>query len=510
MSSESKPRSEETEGSNSTVDSGNVTPQNRRTAARERLQSLVDPGSFCQLGADLTDDGGSHAVHDGPKQDGVVIGWGSIDGRTVWLFSQDYAIHGGSVSEVSARKICRVLDLALRNGNPVIGLHESVGASLNEGLLSVAAEAGVLSKCVNASGVIPQISIIMGPSVGIAAYQPVMADFTIMLEGSACLFLVGPDAVKESSGEEASLELLGGAAVHSQRSGIAHLLARTEEESFQIARRLLSYLPSNNLEDPPRISQRQDSQEDSSSLSSILPKDPDQEYDMLQIVRSVVDDEELFEIQPSWAANIITGFARLDGRSVGLVANQPKQLKGTLDSNACTKASRFVRFCDAFNIPLLTFVDCPGTLPSREEENNGIIKHASGLLCAYCEATVPKVTLIVRKAYGSGYLHFCSRHASDITLAWPSAIISVIGPRGAAKAMSGHEIDRLRGQENRIAELARQYVEKNTSPSTAVANGYVDNVIKPQETRDWLIKALESTLNKRVTKPAKKHGTFPL
>ncbi len=470
----------------------------------ERLKTLLDPGSFVALGQDIQ--AGKRLQESSIGVDNVAVGWGKINGRIVYVFAHDCSALGGAIGESSSRKILRVLDLAIKNGTPIVGLHESVGIQLEEGISSLVGMAKILHKSAMASGVIPQISIVTGPCAGTAAHHPVMSDFVIMLEGPSTMFLCGPDAVKEASGEKVTSNDLGGASVQSQ-SGVAHLVARTEEECFQLVRRLFAYLPSNNLDDPPQIATRDDCAPDNSMLDSFAAE-PDSQYDMIDVLRSIVDDGELLQIQSTWAKNVVTTFGRLNSRSIGIIASQPKELGGALDTIGCTKAARFIRFCDAFNLPLVIFVDCPGILPAVEEEKGGVARHSSKLLYAFCEATVPKISVITRKAYGEAYLLMCNEHVSDIRLAWPSATISVMGPIGMVKAMFASEISRSENPESRIKDLVREYIERFADPRFAASKGYIDKVVVPRDTRKWLILGLESLSAKRESRPQRKHGAF--
>jgi len=483
-----------------------------KMTARERLERLLDHGSFVEL-----DPFAVHQCTDFGMEtrkvlgDGVVTGYGTIDGRQVYVFAHDFTVFGGSLGETFARKVCKVMDMAMKSGAPVVGLNDSGGARIQEGVLSLAGYAEIFFRNVIASGVIPQISAIMGPCAGGAVYSPAMTDFIIMVKGASHMFITGPDVIKTVLREEVSFEELGGALVHNQTSGVAHLLASDEDECLRQIRKLLSYMPSNNLEEPPRVQPSDDPNRKEVALDSIIPDDPDKPYDMKDVILAVVDDRDFFEIHALWAQNIVVGFARLNGRTVGVVGNQPRILAGTLDINASVKAGRFVRFCDAFNIPLLTFVDVPGFLPGVDQEHGGIIRHGSKLLYAYCEATVPKITVITRKAYGGAYDVMCSKHVrGDINYAWPTAEIAVMGPQGAINIIFRKEITQAENPQERVNQLTEEYRKKFANPYVAAERGYIDDVIMPHETRPKVIGALEALANKRESRPARKHGNIPL
>jgi len=483
-----------------------------KLTARERLEALLDPGSFVELDAFVV-----HRCYDfGLDErrylgDGVVTGYGTIDGRLVFVFAHDFTVFGGSLGEMFAKKVCKIMDLAMKVGAPVIGLNDSGGARIQEGVASLAGYGDIFFRNVLASGVIPQISAIMGPCAGGAVYSPALTDFIIMVRGISHMFITGPQVVKAALGQEVTFEELGGADVHAQVSGVAHFVVDTEEECFELIRRLLSYLPSNNMEDPPYVDTGDDPGRTDERLNSIIPDDPDKPYDVKEVIRSVVDNGEFLEIQPDFAPNIVIGFARLNGHSVGIVANQPLWFAGALDINASCKAARFVRFCDAFNIPIITFVDVPGFLPGIEQEHGGIIRHGSKLLYAYCEATVPKITVILRKAYGGAYDVMGSKHSgADINLAWPTAEIAVMGPEGAINIIFRREIAKAEDPEAMRRKLVAEYRRKFANPYVAAQRGYIDDVIEPSETRPRLISALEMLLDKREARPPKKHGNIPL
>ncbi len=483
-----------------------------KLTARERIDLLLDSGSFVELDAFVT----SRSAEGGPDQrrylgDGVVTGHGTIDGRLVFVFSQDFTVFGGSLSEAYAEKICKIMDLALNVGAPIIGLNDSGGARIQEGVVSLGGYADIFLRNVMASGVVPQISVIMGPCAGGAVYSPAITDFTIMVEGTSYMFVTGPNVVKAVTHEEVDAESLGGAAVHTSRSGVAHLAAADESDALDAVRRILSHLPQNNLETPTALSTADPSDRMDAGLDVVVPDDPQKPYDMHDVIAGVVDDREFLEIQPAWAPNILIGFARLGGRSIGIVAQQPSVLAGALDIDASTKAARFVRTCDCFNIPIVSFVDVPGFLPGVSQEHGGIIKHGAKLLYAYCEATVPKVTVITRKAYGGAYDVMSSKHIrGDMNFAWPTAEIAVMGAEGAVNVIFK---DAIAAAEDPTAERARliaDYEREFAHPYIAAARGYVDDVFRPSETRPRLISALDMLANKRETNPRKKHGNIPL
>jgi propionyl-CoA carboxylase beta chain len=479
--------------------------------ARERIDALVDPGTFMELDR--------YAVHNcknfGMEKkkvvgDGVVTGQAMIDGRPVYLFAHDATFLGGALGEVFAKKVCKVMDLAKQAGCPVIGLNESGGARIQEGVASLAGYADIFYRNVNCSGVIPQISVIYGACAGGAVYSPAVTDFTIMVADQSYMFITGPEIVRTVTGEEVSFEDLGGARVHNQKSGVAQLLARDEEDSFWLTRKLLSYLPSNNLEPAPSAKDEAFEPANAADLDKIIPTDAFKPYDMHEVITRIFDNGEFFEIAPLYATNLITGFSRLDGHSVGVVANQPKSLAGTLDIDASVKGARFVRFCDAFNIPVITFVDVPGYLPGTKQEHNGIIRHGAKLLYAYCEATVPKLTVITRKAYGGAFDVMGSKNVGgDFNFAWPTAEIAVMGAQGAVNLLYRKELEKA-GTADKAKELVEEYKEQFANPYVSAELGYVDDVILPSETRQRLISALQVQQNKRVERPARKHGNIPL
>ncbi len=488
-----------------------------KMTARERVEKLLDPGSFRELDQFVT----HRAVGFGVEErkvlgDSVVTGWGTIDGRQVYVFSQDFTVFGGSLSEVHAEKVCKVMDLAMKNGAPVIGLNDSGGARIQEGVVSLAGYAHIFLRNVLASGVVPQISAIMGPCAGGAVYSPAMTDFILMTKETSHMFITGPGVIKEVTREEVSFEELGGAMTHASKSGVAHFAAENEEHCLGLVRELMSYIPQNNLEDPPFVPTDDPEDRMDEALKTIVPESPNRPYDVKDIIHSVVDGQEgakgrFLEVHENWSPNIVVGFARFGGRSVGIVANQPAILAGVLDIDASRKGARFVRFCDAFNIPLVTFVDVPGFLPGVDQEHNGIILNGAKLLWAYCEATVPKITIITRKAYGGAYDVMSSKHIrGDISYAWPTSEIAVMGPKGAVNIIFRKEIA---AAEDPVAERERrveEYREQFANPYVAASRGYVDDIIEPQQTRPRIIEALRVLENKRDANPPKKHGNIPL
>jgi acetyl-CoA carboxylase carboxyltransferase component len=483
-----------------------------KLTARERLELLLDEESFVELDAFVTQRPNEFAG--GTEQylgDGVVTGHGTVDGRRVFVFSQDFTVFGGSLSEAYAEKICKVMDLAMKVGVPVVGLNDSGGARIQEGVVSLGGYADIFLRNVLASGVVPQISVILGPCAGGAVYSPAMTDFTIMVEGTSYMFVTGPNVVKAVTHEVVDSEALGGATIHTTKSGVAHLAAHDESEALDAARRILSHLPQNNLESPAIVATDDPVDRMEAALDSIVPDDPHRPYDMHEVISRIVDGGSFLEIQSGWARNIIVGFARFGGRSVGIVAQQPAVLAGALDIDASTKAARFVRTCDCFNVPLLTLVDVPGFLPGVGQEHGGIIKHGAKLLYAYCEATVPKVTVITRKAYGGAYDVMSSKHIrGDMNFAWPTAEIAVMGAEGAVSIIYKDEIA---GSDDPVAErrrLVAAYEAEFANPYIAAARGYVDDVIRPSETRPRVIRALELLETKRDVNPRKKHGNIPL
>jgi acetyl-CoA carboxylase carboxyltransferase component len=483
-----------------------------KLTARERLEILLDPGSFVEL--DML---ARHRAHgfgieqNRPLTDGVVTGWGTVDGRKVFVFSQDFTIFGGALGEVYAEKIHKVMDLAESVGAPLIGLNDGGGARIQEGVVSLASYGGIFFRNVKASGVIPQVSVVLGPCAGGAVYSPAMTDFIFMVQGVSNMFITGPDVVKTVTGEEVTQEELGGAMTHATKSGVATFVFPDERTCLEQVRYLLSFLPSNNLEDPPYYEPTDDPERSCDRLLGLVPDSPNRPYDMKQVIADIVDDGEFFEVFPLWAMNIVCGFARVDGHVVGIVGNQPQVLAGCLDIDASEKAARFVRTCDAFNVPLLTFVDVPGFLPGTDQEYGGIIRHGAKLLYAYCEATVPRVQVITRKGYGGAYVVMNSKSiGADIAFAWPSAEIAVMGPQGAVNIIFRREIEQAADPTQRQAELVQEYTERFANPYQAAERGYVDDVIDPRDTRRMLVRAFTMLRTKREQLPPRKHGNSPL
>ncbi len=482
-----------------------------RLTARERLDLLLDKGSFREVDSFVV-----HRTHDFglDKQkitgDSVVTGWGTIEGRLTYVYSQDFTVFGGSLGEVHAEKICKIMDMAMKNGAPIIGLNDSGGARIQEGVVALGGYADIFLRNTMASGVIPQLSAIMGPCAGGAVYSPALTDFIFMTRETSYMFVTGPDVVKTVTREEVTQEELGGAAVHSEKSGVCHVAADSEADTLYLIRKLLSYLPQNNMEDAPFVLSDDPLRMDE-ELNNLVPDDANKPYDIKDAIRMIMDNGQFFEIHENYAQNIVVGFARLGGHSIGIVANQPAVLAGVLDIDASEKAARFVRFCDAFNIPIITFEDVPGFLPGTNQEHHGIIRSGAKLLYAYCEATVPKLTVITRKAYGGAYCVMSSKHIrSDVNFAWPTAEIAVMGPDGAVSIIFRKELDAADDPVQRKAELVAEYKEKFANPYVAAQRGYVDEVIEPKKTRPHLINALEMLSNKRDSNPAKKHGNIPL
>jgi propionyl-CoA carboxylase beta subunit len=485
-----------------------------KLSARERIELLLDEGSFEELDKFVTHRCTDFGMEDQkPLGDGFITGYGRIDGRLVYVFAQDFTVFGGSLSEANAWKVTKIMDLALRNGAPVIGLNDSGGARIQEGVMSLAGYAEIFLRNTLVSGVIPQISAIMGPCAGGAVYSPAITDFTLMTRDSSYMFVTGPDVIRTVTHEEVTKEELGGAMTHNATSGVAHFVARDDAECLAMIRELVSFIPSNNLDEPPRRSSSDPPDRAEPRLNTIVPADPMVPYDIKDVIAAVVDDNYFFEVQEHFARNILVGFARLDGRPVGIVANQPAVLAGVLDINASVKGARFVRFCDAFNIPLVTFEDVPGFLPGTQQEFGGIIRHGAKLLFAFAEATVPKATIITRKAYGGAYCVMASKHIrTDINYAWPSAEIAVMGPEGAVNIVYKRELERApEGDRERLRqEKIREFRERFANPYVAAERGYIDAVIEPALTRPKLITALRALETKRDTNPRKKHGNIPL
>ncbi len=483
-----------------------------KLTARERIDLLMDEGSFVEI-----DRFARHRSRDFglEKQrylgDGVITGYGYVDGRLVYVFSQDFTVFGGSLSEAFAEKICKIMDMAMKVGAPVIGLNDSGGARIQEGVVSLGGYADIFLRNTLASGVIPQISAIMGPCAGGAVYSPAITDFTLMVKNTSYMFVTGPNVVKTVTHEEVSAEALGGASTHASKSGVAHFACGSEIEAIDKIKKLLSYIPSNNMEDPPRMATGDKPDRADEKLDTLIPEDSNRPYDMKDVISLIVDDGEFLEVHENYAGNIIVGYARLDGRSVGVIANQPAVLAGVLEIDASGKAARFIRFCDAFNIPLLTLVDVPGFLPGTAQEWGGIIKHGAKLLYAYCEATVPKVTVITRKAYGGAYDVMSSKHIrGDINLAWPTAEIAVMGPKGAAEIIFRKEIQEADDPDAMLVQKEKEYRDKFAHPYLAAERGYVDEVIRPRDTRLRLIQSFQMLENKVDENPRKKHGNIPL
>ena len=480
--------------------------------ARERIEKLLDPGSFQELDTFVR-----HRTVDFDMQrnrawgDAVVTGHGLIDGRPVCVFSQDFTVFGGSLGEVMAEKMCKVMDLAAKIGCPVIGINDSGGARIQEGVVSLGAYGDVFVRNVNCSGVIPQVSLIMGPCAGGAVYSPAITDFIFMVKETSHMFITGPDVIKTVTGEEVDFESLGGAMTHNSKSGVAHLAADDEDQCIEDTRYLMSFLPQNNLSTPPRVASGDDPERMDEELDTIVPDSANKPYDMRNVLRLVVDDGEFFEIHEHWAKNIVCGFSRLDGHAVGIVGNQPAAMAGVLDIDASAKAARFVRTCDAFNIPLITFTDVPGFLPGTSQEWGGIIRHGAKLLYAFTEATVPKITVITRKAYGGAYDVMASKHLlADFNFAWPQAEVAVMGAEGAVNIIYRRDIAGSPTPDERRAKLMDDYKARFANPYVAAERGYIDDVIVPHETRPKLIKALNTLLTKRVPGPKRKHGNIPL
>ena len=483
-----------------------------KLTARERAETLLDPGSFVEMDRFV-----AHQCHDfGVEKnkvlgDGVVTGYGTIDSRLVYIFAQDFTVFGGSLGEMHAQKICKVMDLAMRTGAPVIGLNDSGGARIQEGVSSLGGYAEIFWRNVMASGVIPQISAVMGPCAGGAVYSPAMTDFILMVDQISHMFITGPEVIKTVTKEEVTFEDLGGARTHSTKSGVAHFSCADEEDCFVTIRKLLGFIPQNNMEDPPVIKSEDDIIREDQDLASIVPDSPEKPYDIKEVITKVVDNSDFLEVHKGYAQNMVVGFARLDGRPVGVVANQPNVLAGVLDISASVKGARFVRFCDSFNIPLVTFVDVPGFLPGTDQEWGGIIDHGAKLLYAFCEATVPKLTVITRKAYGGAYDVMNSKHVrADFNVAWPTAEIAVMGPQGAVNIIFRKDVAKAEDPQKKVDELVRDYREKFANPYVAAEKGYIDDVIEPQKTRPTLISALKMLENKRQAIPPKKHGNIPL
>jgi acetyl-CoA carboxylase carboxyltransferase component len=479
--------------------------------ARERIEALLDPGSFHELDLLARHRAQAAGLEERPYTDGVITGWGTVDGRKVFVFSQDFTVFGGALGEVFAEKIHKLMDLALKVGAPVVGLNDGAGARIQEGVVSLASYGGIFYRNVLSSGVVPQVSVILGPCAGGAVYSPAMTDFIFMVRESSHMFITGPDVVKTVTGEEVTLEELGGAMSHASKSGVATFVAPDEKACLEDVRYLLSFLPSNNLEEAPFVQPSDERDRLCPALRDVLPASSNQPYDMKQVVRELADEGDFFEYFPHWAKSIVCGFARLDGYPVGIVGNQPMVLAGVLDIESSEKAARFVRTCDAFNIPLVTFVDVPGFLPGVDQEYGGIIRHGAKLLYAYCEATVPRIQVITRKAYGGAYVVMNSKSiGADLAFAWPTAELAVMGPQGAVEIVYRRELQQAADPVARRAELVAEYTERYANPYLAAERGYVDDVIDPAETRVKLIAGLELLRTKREELPHRKHGNMPL
>jgi propionyl-CoA carboxylase beta chain len=483
-----------------------------KLTARERIKLLLDPGTFVELDRYRVHRSYNFGLEENrPLGDGVVTGYGEVAGRKVCVFSQDFTVFGGSLGEVYAQKICKVMDLALNTGCPIIGINDSGGARIQEGVVSLAGYADIFHRNVLASGVVPQISVIVGPCAGGAVYSPAITDFIFMVQETSHMFITGPDVIKSVTGEDVSFEDLGGAGTHNTRSGVAHFSSPDEETCFEDVRYLLSFLPENNLESAPYYRPLDDPERMDSELASLVPDSANRPYDIRRAIEGVMDDGEFYEVQEGWAQNLVVGFARLDGHAVGVVGNQPAVLAGTLDIDASVKGARFVRFCDAFNIPLVTFVDVPGFMPGTDQEWGGIIRHGAKLLYAFSEATVPKMTVITRKAYGGAYDVMCSKHiGADVNVAWPTGEIAVMGAPAAVGIIFRRQISEAEDPEEKRAELIAGYEQQFNNPMVAAEMGYIDDVIDPRETRPYLIKALEMIRTKRPERPSRKHGNIPL
>jgi len=483
-----------------------------KLTARERIEYFLDDGTFTEF-----DQLRTHRSHNFEMDeteflgDGVVTGYGDVNGRTVFVFAHDFTVFGGSLGEVFAEKVTKVMDRALETGAPIVGLNDSAGARIQEGIDSLAGYAHIFHRNQQASGVVPQISAIMGPCAGGAVYSPAITDFVLMVEETSHMFITGPDVIETVTGEEVGFDELGGAATHATESGVAHLTAADEEAALDDIRRLLSYLPQNNVEDPPRVEPHDDPERRDEALADTVPDEPRKPYDMTDVIEGVLDEDTFFEIAEAFARNLVVGFGRLDGHAVGVVANQPRVNAGTLDIDASVKGARFVRFCDAFNIPVVTFVDVPGFMPGTDQEHDGIIVHGAKLLYAFSEATVPLLTVITRKAYGGAYDVMASKHVgADVNYAWPSAEIAVMGPKGAVNVLYSDELDAADDPETRREELIAEYRDQFANPYTAADRGFVDDVLEPAETRPRLIGDLEMLRSKRKSGPDRKHGNIPL
>ncbi|MHA1828055.1 MAG: acyl-CoA carboxylase subunit beta [Candidatus Heimdallarchaeaceae archaeon] len=482
-----------------------------KLTARERIELLIDDGTFCELDAYVTHQCSKFALDKNkPLGDGVVTGYGSINGRTVYIYSQDFTVFGGSLGKAQAEKICKIMKLAIKTGNPIIGILDSGGARIQEGVDSLAGYGNLFYYNTHASGVIPQISIILGPCAGGAVYSPALTDFVLMNRTNSFMFVTGPEVVKSVTGEDVTFYDLGGSDIHHQKTGICHLVGETEEQTLNLAKKLLSYLPSNNLDDPPFVTYNLQTN-DQSALTSLIPEAENEPYDMKTIITTITDRDSFFELQEDWSKNIIVGFARIEGSTVGIIANQPLYLGGAVDYHAADKSSRFIRFCDSFNIPIITFVDVPGFLPGIKQEHEGIIRHGAKMLFAYAEATVPKIAVIVRKAYGGAYIVMSSKHlGTDINLAWASAEIAVMGAEGACRILYRRELKEAQNHEEELKKFKEQFKEEFSNPYQAAERGYIDKVIYAEETRAEIVASLHLLQNKREQVPKRKHGIPPV
>lgn len=484
----------------------------KKLTARERINSLLDEGSFVEIDAFVTHrctEFGMDCVE--APGEGVVTGYGTVDGRLVYVYAQDFTVIGGSLGEMHAKKICKVMDMAAKMGAPIIGMNDSGGARIQEGIDALSGFGEIFFRNTCNSGVIPQISVIMGPCAGGAVYSPAITDFIFMVEKTSQMFITGPQVIKSVTGEDVTSDDLGGAGVHSSKSGVAHFTASSDEECIKQIKTLLSYLPSNNLEEAPYIAPTDEINRLSEKLTTIVPDEANKAYDVKELIAEVVDNGEFFEVQKNFAQNIVVGYARMNGQVIGIVANQPKVMAGSLDINSSDKAARFIRFCDSFNIPIVTFTDVPGYFPGVEQEQGGIIRHGAKLLYAYSEATVPKINVITRKAYGGAYIAMSSKHlGADMVMAWPTAEIAVMGPEGAANIIFKNDIKNSSDPIATRAEKIQEYRNKFASPYEAARRGYVDDVIEPDSTRPRIIAALEMLASKRESRPAKKHGNLPV
>lgn len=483
-----------------------------KMTARERIAKLLDDGSFVELDQFVTHRGSEFNMQniEAPCE-GVVTGYGTVDGRLIYVYAQDFTVIGGTLGEMHAAKICKVMDLALKMGAPCIGINDSGGARIQEGLDALNGFGEIFKRNTLSSGVIPQLSVIMGPCAGGAVYSPALTDFIFTVDKTSNMFITGPQVIKAVTGEEVNQEDLGGAMAHNQVSGVAHFFAKDEDECINQIKKLLSFIPSNNLEEAPVFETKDVVERMDEILMEVIPEDANKQYDVYDVITALADEREFFEVQPYYAQNMLIGFIRLNGRSVGVIANQPTMLAGCIDIDAADKAARFIRFCDAFNIPMLTIVDTPGYLPGVAQEHGGIIRHGAKLLYAYSEATVPKITLITRKAYGGAYIAMCSKSlGADIVIAWPTAEIAVMGAPGAANIVFRKEIEEADDPVEKRNEKIKEYEEKFANPYNAASRGFVDMILEPEKTRPYLVKALESLLTKRETRPGKKHGNFPV